>query len=199
MLGTSNRGFLLLTLCLTMAAPVMGCPKSEEKSTKDDDKKKKGDDDDDDDKPKKKKKADDDDDDKPAKKKGDDDDKPKKKGDDDDKPAASASVAASASTKPSATASGTAAATGDVENFAGVYQSNWGKSTFTQTDTTVSVVYPRGTMSCVAKGKTLYCRWKEGAATGGAVLTKQANGNISGTWGNGPSSNNGGPWNFTKT
>jgi len=207
MLELPNR--ILVAIAIALVVPVPGCSKDEkpsEKSSKNDDdddksskkKKSKGDDDDDDDKSSKKKKKNKDDDDEIAqKKKETEEDPPAKKKDD---PAPPATASATAMPTATATATGTTPpATGDIENFAGTYQSNWGKSTFTQKDANITVVYPRGTMGCVAKGKTLYCRWNEKGTTGGAVLTKQANGNITGTWGNGASSSDGGPWTFTKS
>ena len=53
-------------------------------------------------------------------------------------------------------------------------------------------------MTCKATGDTLDCDWFEGSMRGKATLTRQANGNISGTWGKSSSATNGGPWLFTR-
>jgi len=84
------------------------------------------------------------------------------------------------------------------KRFEGTYTSNWGDTTFTEVGSTVTARYPKGSMTCSAAGDVLNCDWVEGAATGKAALTRQANGDITGTWGNGTSSTNGGPWSFTK-
>lgn len=95
-----------------------------------------------------------------------------------------------------ATATGTAAAV--QKRFAGVYNSNWGQTTFTEDGATVSARYPKGTLTCSAAGDVLTCSWAEGALTGKARLERQSNGDLRGTWGNGASDSNGGAWNFTK-
>jgi hypothetical protein len=93
----------------------------------------------------------------------------------------------------SATASpGAARAT----NFAGTYNSTWGKSVFTQTSSAVNVKYARGTMTCTAAGNALDCTWREGATSGKAKLVKETSGAIRGTWGNGASATDGGSWVF---
>ena len=51
-------------------------------------------------------------------------------------------------------------------------------------------------MTCLAVGSTLECDWREASAAGKAKLTKEADGSIKGTWGNGSSATNGGPWLF---
>jgi len=83
------------------------------------------------------------------------------------------------------------------ENFAGKYSTNWGICTFNQTGNSVAGSCARGTaMACTATGKVLMCDWKEATGLGKAVLAKQADGSLTGTWGKGPSTNNGGPWTF---
>lgn len=95
------------------------------------------------------------------------------------------------------TDTGSAPAPGGATSFAGTYKSNWGPTVFTQAGSTVSATYARGTMTCTASGNALDCDWREGAAAGKARLTKDASGVIAGTWGNGVSPTNGGPWNFS--
>ncbi|MEO7092217.1 MAG: LCCL domain-containing protein [Polyangiales bacterium] len=87
-----------------------------------------------------------------------------------------------------------------VENlFAGKYSSNWGTTTFTQDGTKVSGAYPGGTLSCtVIKEVSIACQWFEGGSSGRAFMTRNAtSGVLSGAWGNGTSSNDGGSWTFT--
>lgn len=85
------------------------------------------------------------------------------------------------------------------KRFEGTYTSNWGITTFTETGTTVTAKYPKGTMTCNASADTLNCDWFEGGATGKARLTLQPDGSITGTWGKGTSATNGGPWTFKPT
>jgi hypothetical protein len=94
--------------------------------------------------------------------------------------------------------SGTASdATGPVEKFAGSYRSNWGLTVFEQEGRRVTAKYATGTLSCAAAGNTLDCDWRDGDGSGKAQLVKQQNGVVSGTWGNGASATDGGPWVFT--
>jgi hypothetical protein len=197
------RGALLSAIALALMVPTSGCSKSEPASSKSDDDKpskkkasKAEDDDQDKATEKKKKKSADEDDEKVAQKKKETEDDPAQKKKPDDPPVGATTPPTAT---PTAVATATAPATGEVEDFAGTYTSNWGKSTFTQNAANITVVYPRGTMGCVAKGKTLYCRWNEKGTTGGAILTKQANGNVTGTWGNNASSTDGGSWTFSKS
>lgn len=81
--------------------------------------------------------------------------------------------------------------------FAGAYSSNWGTTTFEQNGSSVTAKYPRGTLSCLAVGDHLTCDWFEGNMRGKASLTKNADGTITGTWGNGSSATDGGPWRFS--
>jgi hypothetical protein len=86
---------------------------------------------------------------------------------------------------------------GPPASFAGKYDSAWGVTTFTQEGTRVTGKYPKGNLSCSAAGNTLECDWREATTLGKARLIKQANGKLSGTWGDGDSATNGGPWVFT--
>lgn len=84
------------------------------------------------------------------------------------------------------------------ESFSGAYMTNWGVCSLTQSGSSVTGSCARGTtMSCAAIGKVLSCGWREGQGAGKAVLTKQGDGKLTGTWGNGASATNGGPWTFT--
>lgn len=104
--------------------------------------------------------------------------------------------AAPTASPPSAPASGTA------ELFAGSYSSAWGPVTLEQTQATPTVItgkYTRGTMDCTASGVKLDCTWKEGATVGLATFTRQANGDLHGTWGGKTSATSGGAWNLKLT
>ena len=81
--------------------------------------------------------------------------------------------------------------------FSGTYRAAWGDTVFTQSGSAVNASYPGGTLSCSAKESTLDCSWKEGGASGKALLTRSADGAIEGTWGNGESVKDGGKWSFT--
>jgi hypothetical protein len=83
-------------------------------------------------------------------------------------------------------------------SFAGVYQSTWGDTRFVEDSDQVKGTYPGGVLECAATGAKLDCTWREGSTRGRAQLTRQLNGDISGTWGNGESSTNGGTWLFRK-
>lgn len=82
-------------------------------------------------------------------------------------------------------------------SFAGTYKTNWGPTVFAQNGNEVVATYPKGSMTCQPTGNTLDCDWKEGAVTGKAKLTKEADGSLKGTWGSGASNSNGGAWLFT--
>jgi hypothetical protein len=86
-----------------------------------------------------------------------------------------------------------------VANFAGKYSSNWGTTTFKQDGTKVSGVYPGGTLACtVIKEVSIACTWFESGSSGRAFMTRNAtSGVISGSWGSGASSSDGGSWTFT--
>ncbi len=91
---------------------------------------------------------------------------------------------------------GEEAAAGD---FAGTYVSTWGDTVFTEeANKKVKGTYPGGKLDCVSDGAKLDCDWKDSAGTGKAALTRQTNGNISGTWGFGANTTNGGSWLFRK-
>ncbi len=86
--------------------------------------------------------------------------------------------------------------TSDVD---GLYDSNWGPATVTQTQAGVRIDYERGTMTCSRTGGALDCRWSEGAQPGGgAELAIEPNGILRGRWGSGSSSSDGGSWIFVK-
>jgi len=100
---------------------------------------------------------------------------------------------------PSAAASATLPAGVHVEDFQGTYVTNWGKARCTQVARNVSCLYAgkSGSMDCKVIGeRELDCGWDEPGASGKSRLTKQEDGRLSGTWGNGQSANNGGTWVF---
>lgn len=84
------------------------------------------------------------------------------------------------------------------EHFDGEYDSEYGDAKFTQQGHDVHVTYPNGTLSCVVEGPHLDCAWDESGTTGRALLTRQPNGNIVGTWGDGASNTDGGTWVFKR-
>ncbi len=103
-----------------------------------------------------------------------------------------------AETPPTPTATA-AAAEEKVADFKGTYVSNWGKAKCTQVKRNVNCLYAgkSGSMDCKVVGeKDLECDWEEPGLSGKAKLTKKDDGKLSGTWGNGTSSTNGGPWVF---
>jgi hypothetical protein len=102
--------------------------------------------------------------------------------------------ASSAASAPAASAS--AAAKPD-PGVTGTYRAAWGDTVFTQTGSAVSATYPGGSLSCNAAGEVLDCTWKEGSASGKALLQRQADGVIKGNWGNGTSPSDGGQWTFS--
>ena len=85
---------------------------------------------------------------------------------------------------------------GGAVSFAGTYTSTWGPTTFSQVGARVTARYPKGSMTCTAVGNALDCDWRESAMFGKARLVKELNGSIDGTWSNGGSATNGGPWLF---
>ncbi len=98
-----------------------------------------------------------------------------------------------AETPPTPTATA-AAAEEKVADFKGTYVSKC-----TQVKRNVNCLYAgkSGSMDCKVVGeKDLECDWEEPGLSGKAKLTKKDDGKLSGTWGNGTSSTNGGPWVF---
>jgi hypothetical protein len=83
-------------------------------------------------------------------------------------------------------------------SFAGAYTSTFGVVTLVETQGRVTGRYPGGTLDCVPAGAVLACGWREGTLTGRAKLTRQMNGDLSGTWGGGASDSSGGPWLFRR-
>ncbi len=91
--------------------------------------------------------------------------------------------------------------TGDeatVGSFAGDYVSTYGTVSLTEGGGRVTGGYPGGKLDCTPSGAILNCDWRDSSGTGKARLTRQATGNLSGTWGNGASDSNGGTWLFRK-
>lgn len=107
-----------------------------------------------------------------------------------DAPAAPTTAAAPVETPP---ASG-----GDAVVYAGTYTSAWGQVTLEQAKATPGEVkgrYPRGTLKCKVTAK-LECSWAESSSSGQAAFTREANGDLKGSWGSGASATSGGPWNL---
>lgn len=80
-----------------------------------------------------------------------------------------------------------------IEDFSGVYVSNFGATvTFTQNGTSVASTSARhGTITCTAQSTKLDCGWVNGAKSGKEVLVKQPDGTLKGTYGDGDSSTGG--------
>src|SRR5262245_31808761 len=110
-----------------------------------------------------------------------------KPGDHGKDPAAGAGSAA-ASSRPSAAPAAL---------FAGTYRAAWGDTVFTESGGSVNATYPGGSLACTAKESTPEGTWKGGRPTGKAPPTRNADGTIEGTWGNGESVKDGGKWSFS--
>ncbi len=80
--------------------------------------------------------------------------------------------------------------------FAGRYTGSVGPTTLTQKVNVVTLTYSVGRADCLTAGEVLVCTWREGTSTGRAKLTRLAEGHLVGTWGAGPSDNDGGEWRF---
>lgn len=83
---------------------------------------------------------------------------------------------------------------GTEERFEGEYTSEYGNVKLTQQGHDVHGTYPNGTLTCVAQGPHLDCAWDEGGTNGRAMLSRQPNGNLAGTWGDGAEYTGGGAW-----
>ena len=106
---------------------------------------------------------------------------------------------APAAAEPPKAATPAAATEEKIEDFRGTWTSNWGKAKCTQVKRNVNCLYAgkSGSMDCKVVGdKDLECDWEEPGLTGKAKLTKKDDGRLVGTWGNGSSATNGGPWIF---
>ncbi len=102
----------------------------------------------------------------------------------------------------SATPTPSSSAGGDAVVYAGTYASPWGVVTLEQASaapTAVTGKYPRGTLKCGANGNKLDCTWTESSNFGRAAFTRDAAGNLNGTWGSGGNATNGGQWNLKLT
>lgn len=89
-----------------------------------------------------------------------------------------------------------------IADFRGSYVTNWGKAKCTQVKRNVNCLYAgkSGGMDCKVVGEDVVeCDWEEPSATGKARLTRKDDGKLVGTWGNGESATNGGPWIFKPT
>ncbi len=89
-----------------------------------------------------------------------------------------------------------------VGNFAGHYMTNWGGCTLTQDGAMVKGQCDRAyTLDCTAEGNTIRCDWTSPmhGTKGKTTLTiKPDQEHLTGPWGNGESTNNGGEWIFTR-
>ena len=86
-----------------------------------------------------------------------------------------------------------------ITDFRGTYTTNWGSAKCTQVKKNVNCLYAGkgGGLECkVVDDDTLDCDWDEPGLSGRAKLTKKEDGRLVGTWGNGKSATNGGPWVF---
>jgi hypothetical protein len=83
-------------------------------------------------------------------------------------------------------------------SFAGQYVSTYGTVVLNEAAGRVTGTYPGGQLACLPSGATLSCDWKEGGSSGKATLTRQANGDLAGTWGFGASTSSGGTWTFRR-
>lgn len=89
-----------------------------------------------------------------------------------------------------------------IADFRGSYVTNWGKAKCTQVKRNVNCLYAgkSGGMDCKVVGEdALDCDWEETNASGKSRLTRKDDGKLVGTWGNGESYTNGGPWIFKPT
>jgi hypothetical protein len=81
--------------------------------------------------------------------------------------------------------------------YAGSYKTTEGAMTLRQTSgdpATVSGTYAKGKINCTADGDNLDCKWVEPSAYGRAKFTRDASGNLKGTWGSGGAATGGGGW-----
>jgi hypothetical protein len=86
-----------------------------------------------------------------------------------------------------------------ITDFRGTYTTNWGSARCTQVKRNVNCLYAgkSGGLQCKVIGDDeLDCDWDEPGLSGKAKLTRQEDGRLTGTWGNGESYKNGGPWIF---
>ena len=85
-----------------------------------------------------------------------------------------------------------ASSTGNT-SFSGTYSSVRGNVSCNQGGLFVQCQYSGGSLFCAANGPELSCTWN-GGGTGRATFTRQANGVLAGTWGDGFSANSRGQW-----
>lgn len=76
----------------------------------------------------------------------------------------------------------------------GVWRSRFGDVEFEQDGAHAAGRYPGGTLDCAAKGPWLDCAWVDGTGSGRARFRWNEDGNATGTYGNGDSSDGEGPW-----
>ena len=61
-------------------------------------------------------------------------------------------------------------------------------------DGTLAGTYAGGILTCKNERDLLACRWYQGTSEGRATLRRKPDGRVEGTWGNGPSDDDGGSW-----
>jgi hypothetical protein len=86
-----------------------------------------------------------------------------------------------------------------ITDFRGNYTTNWGAARCTQVKRNVNCLYAgkSGGLQCKVIGDDeLDCEWDEPGLSGKAKLTRKEDGRLVGSWGNGNSKTNGGPWVF---
>lgn len=84
-------------------------------------------------------------------------------------------------------------------SVAGAWRSNFGPMTFTESGDAANATFPDGTMDCTWKKDDLVCTWqKQGGAHGKAKMWFLSSGELSGDWGNGISTGDGGRLYFAK-
>jgi len=103
---------------------------------------------------------------------------------------------------PTPTPEATAPPEPKVPDYRGKYRTNWGSAKCTQAKRNVNCLYAGkgGGLECKISEDDedlLECDWDEPGLSGKAKLRRKPDGKLVGSWGNGSSSTNGGPWVFT--
>lgn len=91
-----------------------------------------------------------------------------------------------------------APAPGVAQGFGGTYSSSRGDVVCGESGQFVNCSYPGGTLACATDGARLDCSWF-GSGSGRAVFTRQANGDLSGTYGDLLSPDSRGRWDLVRT
>lgn len=82
-------------------------------------------------------------------------------------------------------------------DWTGRWRSTFGVVEFAQTGRKVTGVYPGGTLTCDAPGLDLVCGWADNTGSGRAKFHWDNSDSASGTFGNGASDSDQGPWTLT--